>query len=228
MAFQRPGERGSLQRAVGEFGVVFSKPCVFNVFENWPRVWMNIKLGGGFKYVFFAPIWGRSPIWLIFCLKVYSVGLRIFQSGLRFVNGYVGQRRKPRCLSYPAAAWRSWKNLTGRRKGDGVQSCRLLRPIPFKRAHGLPAWRGSCRTSVSVRKAASVAWNTATQNISPPQFGPNRNQGSSSTQVRALLGANISVTRVGKDDLKIIVSASSLVTTMFALENERNVLMWLH
>ena len=34
MAFQRPGERGSLQRAVVEFGVVFSKPCVFHVFEN--------------------------------------------------------------------------------------------------------------------------------------------------------------------------------------------------
>ena len=136
------------------------------------------------------------------------------------ISKRLGQRRKPRCLSCPAAAWR----------GDGAQSCSQLRPIPFEKAHGLPAWRGSCRNygTCPYAKLRALPRCRATQNISPPQFFPNRNQGSSSTQVRALLGANISVTRVGKDDLKIIVSASSLVTTMFALENERNLLMWLH
>ena len=118
---------------------------------------MNIKLGGGFKYVFFRPYLGKiSNLTNILAQGIFCW---IENAPEWFeISKRLGQRRKPRCLSCPAAAWR----------GDGARSCCQLRPIPFKRAHGLPAWRGSCRTSVSVRKAASVAWNTATQNISPP------------------------------------------------------------
>ena len=33
---------------------------------NWLGMWYVAYLGGGFRYFFFAPIWGRFPIWLIF------------------------------------------------------------------------------------------------------------------------------------------------------------------
>ena len=96
---------------------------------------------------FFTPIWGRSPIWANILAQGIFCWIENTPEWFEICKR-LGQRRTPRCLSCPAAAWRSWKNLTGRRKGDGVQSCCQLRPIPFKRAHGLPAWRGSCRTSV--------------------------------------------------------------------------------
>ena len=64
---------------------------------------MNIKLGGGFKYVFFRPYLGKISnltnilpqgifCWIENAPEWFEISKRL------------GQRRKPRCLSYPAAA----------------------------------------------------------------------------------------------------------------------------
>ena len=64
---------------------------------------MNIKLGGGFKYVFFRPYLGKISnltnilpqgifCWIENAPEWFEISKRL------------GQRRKPRCLSCPAAA----------------------------------------------------------------------------------------------------------------------------